>query len=219
MSAQYPGQHPQRGRSAAAMTVAIVVALVAGVGVGWTVFHHSTAPKVAASPLCLGSQADARDRPRTAACLLEAYMALTNQPKPIRDRRLADIVLPSHLNVERKTYRVERRAPINPPGQPARFAKINAEYASVVAVKPGTQLRPEAYEKPDVGYSAWMAFVDSFADGSPPLANWYLGHFAIRWQDGRWWLADPFNADQNATPTTYTGGPEKTAFGPGWVTV
>lgn len=219
MSTRYPGQRPRRSR-AATVAVALVMALAAGVVLGWVLFHSDSSRTTAAkAPLCPDSRTNAMERARAAACLLDAYLALAGQPLAVRNERLADVVLPSQLATERTVRPTFRSAPVNPPGQPTKYAKITAEYASVVAVKPGTQLRPGAYEQPDVGYTAWIVTVDSYADSSAPLSNWYLGHFAIRWQHGRWWLADGFSADKNATPTSYTGGPENTAFGPGWVKV
>jgi hypothetical protein len=210
--ATYPGQGSRRG--AVAVALALVVALGFGVLVGWAAFHDGSKTTAAQAPICPGGETE---RTRVAACLLDAYLALVNEPTTTRDAQLAKIVLPSRLTNERQTYRTLGTAPVNPPGKPAQYAKVVAEYATVVAVKVGTSTDPGAYRAPDTGLTAWVSIVDSYSGGSPPLANWYLGHFAVRRQDGRWWLTDRFHADENATPMTYTQGPEDRAFGAGWV--
>ncbi|HZC72081.1 MAG TPA: hypothetical protein VE442_15415 [Jatrophihabitans sp.] len=213
--ATYPGK--KSWRAAVATALAVVVALGAGGFVGWAVFSDSSKSSALPAPLCAGGQHGEFEQASAAACLLDAYLALVTEPAATRDARLAEIVLPARFAAERKTYRTPDTAPVNPPGKPAEFERVTAEYASVAAVKAGTSTDPGAYRAPDVGFTAWVSIVDSYDDGSTPLANWYLGHFAVRWQDGRWWLTDRFHADENATPMTYTQGPENTAFGPGWV--
>lgn len=213
--AAYPGQRSRH--TAAWTTLAVVVAFGAGVLIGWAPFHAGSRTGNAPSPLCPGSQRDQYERAHAAACLLDAYLALVNQPKAMRDARLARIVLPARLASERTSYRTLGTAPVNPPGKPAQYAKVTAEYATVAAVKAGTSTDPRVYHAPDIGFTAWVSIVDSYEEGSPPLANWYLGHFAVRWQSDRWWLTDRFHADENATPMTYTLGPEDRAFGDGWV--
>jgi hypothetical protein len=213
--ATYPGQRSRRG---AVLTVlAVLVALAVGLVVGWALSRNDTKPAKAQASLCPGSQHNRYEQARAAACLLNAYLALVNQPKTTRDAQLAAIVLPAQLGSERTTYRTFGTAPVNPPGKPAQYAKVAAEYATVAAVKSGTSTDPGAYHSPDIGWTAWVSIVDAYDGGSTPLANWYLGHFAVRWQDGRWWLIDRFHADENATPMTYTQGPESSAFGAGWV--
>jgi hypothetical protein len=215
--ATYPGQRSRRG--AVPTVLAAVVALGAGLLVGWALFHDDTKASKADAPLCPGSQHNHFERARAAACLLDAYLALVNQPKAVRDTQLAEIVFPARLASERETYRSLGSVPVNAPGKPARYANVAAEYATVAAVKLGTTIDPGAYQSPDVGFTAWVSIVDSYADGSTPLSNWYLGHFAVRWQNGRWWLTDRYHADENATPMTYTEGPESRAFAADWVGV
>lgn len=213
--ATYPGQRSQRG--SVLLAVAVVVALGVGLLAGWALFHDGSKSSDATASPCPGGQHDRLEQARAAACLLDAYLALIDEPSPTRDELLAQIVLPANLARERASYPVPTSAPVNSPGDPVRYAKVATEYAAVAAVKAGTATAPDAYQAPDEGFTAWVAKVDSYADGSVPLCNWYLGHFAVRWNGGRWWLSDRFHADENATPMSYTQGAQSGAFGPGWV--
>lgn len=210
----YPGQGSRR--SGVATALAVVVALGAGVAIGWAVFHSgSHATKAVATP-CPGDEHSQSGQARAAACLLDDYLTLINESSAVRDVQLKQIVLPAKQ--PGWSYPSLGTAPVNGPGQPTRYAKIAAEYAAVVAVKidrsPNAALQ---FPAPQVAYRAWVAIVDAYQTGSPPLANWYLGDFAVQWQNGRWWLSGAFHGDAHATPMTYTAGSEDTAFGPGWI--
>lgn len=215
LTATYPGQRWRRGTPLAAL--AIVLALGIGLVSGWAIFHDQSRSGGSKQSPCPGSQHHPLERAHAAACLLDGYLALVDQPKPVRDGQLAQIVLPPRLSTERATYRTLGTAPVNPPGKPAQYAKIDAEYATVAAVKLNTTSDPGTYRSPDVGFTAWVAIVDSYANASTPLCNWYLGHFALRWWADRWWLSDRFHADENATPMSYPQDAGGSAFGPGWV--
>ena len=212
----FPGQRARPG--VAVGVVAVVFSLALGLASGWALFHGRTASE-RLTTICTANRQDQTVEARAAACLLNAYLALVNEPATSRDAKLASIVLPARLAEERSTYRGLGSAPVNPPGKPVQYVDVVAEYATVVAVRPGTTTDPGAYRSPDVGFSAWVSIVDSYSGQSAPLANWYLGHFAVRWQANRWWLTDRFHADENATPMTYTQGREDRAFGSGWIGV
>jgi len=136
----------------------------------------------------------------------------------MRDAQLADIVLPTQLATERKTYRTLGTAPVNPPGKPARYATVVAEYAG----GGGSEARHDyRYGRLSVaGRRVHRMGVESSIRTRTVqrrLSNWYhrpTSRCAGRAAGGG--LTDRLHADQNATPMTYTQGPEKHAFGPGW---
>ncbi|HZC53407.1 MAG TPA: hypothetical protein VE441_13030, partial [Mycobacterium sp.] len=102
-----------------AAALAVTIALGAGGLVGWAVLPGGSKSAASPAPLCPGSQHAEFEQASAAACLLDTYLALVNEPKSTRDARLAEIVLPAHLAAERKTYRSLGDAPVNPPGKPA----------------------------------------------------------------------------------------------------
>lgn len=212
----YPGQRSHRG--AVATALAVIVALGAGVAIGWAVFHSdSPATKAVATP-CPGDEQSQLERARAAACLLDDYLTLINESGAVRDAQLKQIMLPSKQ--PGWSYPSLGTAPVNGPGQPTRYSKITVEYADVIAVKIDRSSNAALqFPAPQIAYRAWVAIVDAYQASSPPLANWYLGDFAAQWENGRWWLSGAFHADAHATPMTYTAGSEDTAFGPGWVGV
>lgn len=194
---RYPGQQVRRWPFVA---VAGIVALLAGLGAGWML-----APRASGSAThetsCPGGR-DVAGRRAAAACLVASYFSLENASPAARDSKLADIVLPAELAATRTSYQAL------PPN-------VSTEYSAVAAtnVVP-SQTRPDT----DASGQAWVAFVDSYKDGSPPLAQWWITTFSLRWQDGRWWLSGGVGMQVNATPPS-TGAAPRTGFGPGWVAV
>ena len=189
----YPGQQPRRWPYAA---LAVVVAVGAGLLVGRATADGSTS--AAATPsgggtACPGGR-DAPGRNAAAVCLVQAYFALGGASD--RDARLGDLVKASELNSVRSAYK-------------ALDAKVANEYAAVAA----TNLQVSGS---DVTGRAWVAFVDSYKDGSAPQAQWWITSFGLHWQDGRWWLSGAVNTILEATPSTASQS-QVTGFGTGWV--
>ena len=188
----YPGQQPRRWPYA---VLAVVVAVGAGLWAGRATASSSAeaAPKANGSASCPGGRDDAGRR-AAAVCLVQAYFAVASTPD--RDARLADLVVPNQLDAARQDYK-----PLE--------AKVSSEYAAVAA----TNLQGS---DSDVAGQAWVAFVDSYKDGSPALAQWWITSFGLHWQSERWWLAGGVSTQVDATPST-TAQAQRTGFGPGWV--
>lgn len=196
----YPGQRSRRG--AVATALAVIVALGAGVAIGWAVFHSDSHATNAVATPCPGGEHDPRERARAGACLLDAYMALGSQPVAARDSELAGIVLPSKINGFRHDYRAVG----------SEYPSGTTVYASVAAVK--LDQNPADSQAPDVGYQVWVPVA---VNTTPPRSAWYLGTFAIRWQSGRWWLTSGFT--YNSTVPTYAMPEASTQFGSGWIEI
>jgi hypothetical protein len=188
----YPGQQPRRWPFA---VLAVVVAVGAGLLIGRVTASSSAdaAPKANGSASCPGGRDDAGRR-AAAVCLVQAYYAVASTSD--RDARLADLVVPGQLDAARKAYK-------------ALDAKVSNEYAAVAA----TNLQGS---DADATGQAWVAFVDSYKDGSPALAQWWITSFGLHWQSGRWWLAGGVGTRVDATPPS-AGSASTTGFGPGWV--
>ncbi|HEY3712942.1 MAG TPA: hypothetical protein VGL39_00345 [Jatrophihabitantaceae bacterium] len=197
----YPGQQPRRWPYA---VLAVVVAAGAGLLVGRATADGSTGAAATTSgggTTCPGGR-DAPGRNAAAVCLVQAYFALENVAAAQRDSKLANLIRSDQLDGQRKAYK-------------ALDAKVATEYTAVAA----TKLQPsQTLPDTDASGQAWVAFVDNYKDGSPPLAQWWLTSFELHWQNGRWWLAGPIGTQVNATPTTAAAAPAPgTGFGPGWV--
>jgi hypothetical protein len=192
MPARYPGQQPGRWPPAVVAVLVVAAAVAAGLWAGRATANGATASP-AGGPSCPGGRDDAGRR-AAAVCLVQAYFALGRAPD--RDSRLADLVAPGELDAARRAY------------QPL-AAKVAGEYAAVAA----TRLTGSGAE---ITGQAWVGFVDSYTDGSAPLAQWWITSFALRWQQGRWWLAGGVTAKVDATPASTAAAPV-TGFGPGWV--
>jgi hypothetical protein len=188
----YPGQLPRRWPYA---LLAVVVAVGAGLWAGRATASSSAdaAPKANGTASCPGAR-DEAGRRAAAVCLVQAYYAAASTSD--RDARLADLVVPGQLDDARKAYK-------------ALDAKVSSEYAAVAA----TNLQGSGS---DATGQAWVAFVDSYKDGSPALAQWWITSFGLHWQSGRWWLAGGVTTQTNATPSSADQAPA-TGFGPGWV--
>ena len=188
----YPGQQPRRWPYA---VLAVVVAVGAGLWAGRATATSSAdaAPKANGSSSCPGGRDDAGRR-AAAVCLVQAYYAAGAASD--RDARLADLVVPNQVDAARKAYKTPD-------------AKVSSEYAAVAA----TNLQGS---DSDVTGQAWVAFVDSYKDGSPALAQWWITSFGMHWQSGRWWLAGGVTTQVDATPSTAAQA-QRTGFGPGWV--
>jgi hypothetical protein len=185
--------------------LAVVIAAGAGLLIGRVTADDSPAgaspPSKDSGPTCPGGHDDVGRR-AAAVCLVQAYYALENVPADDRNRKLADVVLPSELDGQRKGYK-------------ALDAKVASEYSAVAA----TKIEP-SQTQPDTAASgeAWIAFVDSYKDGSPPLAQWWVVAFDVQWKSGRWWLSGAIGTEINATPTSAADAPaQRTGFAPGWV--
>lgn len=194
----YPGQQPRRWPFA---VLAVVVAVGAGLLIGRVTASSSAdaAPKANGPASCPGGRDDAGRR-AAAVCLVQAYYALENLPTDQREAQLAALVVPNELDAQKHAYK-------------GLDAKVASEYAAVAA----TNIQP-SQTQPDSAASgqAWVAFVDSYKNGSPPLAQWWITTFDLRWQSGRWWLGGAIGTRVDATPPS-SGTASTTGFGPGWV--
>src|SRR5262249_15894557 len=148
---------------------------------------------------CPGGRDDAGRR-AAAVCLVASYFSLENVSPAARDANLVDLVLPSELAAARTSYQ-------------ALAANVSTEYSAFAA----PQARPPRPD-PERGGEAGVAFADSHKDGRPPLSQWWITTFSLRWQDSRWWLNGGVGMQVNATPPS-TGAAPRTGFGPGWVAV
>jgi hypothetical protein len=187
----YPGQQPRRWPYA-------VLAVVVAAGAGLLIGRLTKDDRAAASPAnggvtCPGGHDDA-GRNAAAVCLVQAYFALGQASD--RDAKLGDLVKPSELNSVQRAYK-------------ALDAKVANEYAAVAATNlQGSDSDPTG--------QAWVAFVDSYKDGSAPLAQWWITSFGLHWQDGRWWLSGAVSTKLDATPSSASQS-QVAGFGPGWV--
>jgi hypothetical protein len=194
----YPGE--QRRRWPIVVAVGATAAVI-GLLAGWLIGGGSSHASASSAAVCPGNRDDAGRRV-AAVCLVTSYFSLENAPPDVRDAGLADLVLPAELDAARQSYR-----PLD--------AHVSTEYAAVAATNlASSPTRPDT----DATGQAWMAFVDNYKNGSPPLAQWWITTFELRWQDGRWWLNGGVAAQVNATPQT-AGRAPRTGFGPGWVAV
>ena len=191
---RYPGQLPRRWPF---VLVGVVVAMLAGLGVGRMISGQASGSPARPEASCPGGQ-DAAGRQAAAACLVTSYFALENSSPDARGAKLADLVLPSALSAARTGYKTLD-------------AKVATEYAAVAA----TNLTPDPNHPDAASGQAWVAFVDNYKDGSPPLAQWWITTFGLHWQDGRWWLDGGVATEVDATPQT-SGQAPRTGFGPGW---
>jgi hypothetical protein len=193
--ARYPGQQPRRWPL---VVVGGAVVMLAGLGTGWALSGRASGSPTTNSPgACPGGRDDAGRR-AAAVCLVTSYFALENSPPTARDAKLAGLVRPSALDSARASYK-------------ALDAKVSTEYAAVAA----TNLTASSGGSAASG-QAWVAFVDSYRDGSAPFAQWWITTFDLRWQDGRWWLDGGVATQVDATPQT-AGTAPRAGFGPGWV--
>ena len=193
--ARYPGQQPRRWPL---VVVGGAVVMLAGLGTGWALSGRASGSPTTNSPgACPGGRDDAGRR-AAAVCLVTSYFALENSPPTARDAKLAGLVRPSALDSARTSYK-------------ALDAKVSTEYAAVAA----TNLTASSGGSAASG-QAWVAFVDSYRDGSAPFAQWWITTFDLRWQDGRWWLDGGVATQVDATPQT-AGTAPRAGFGPGWV--
>lgn len=192
---QYPGQSSRRWPLALAASV--LVALAAA-GMTWVFAQGSSG--AANGTVCAGGR-DNAGRHQAATCLVESYFALANLPAAQRTAQLADLVLPDALVAARVAYK-------------AFDGTVAVEYAAVAA----TNLDPSPSQADmDVDGQAWVAFVDSFRNASqPPLAQWWITSFELRWLNGRWWLNGGVGLRVNATPQTVEAA-QRDGFGSGWV--
>jgi hypothetical protein len=188
----YPGQEPRRWPYA---VLAVVVAVGAGLLIGRVTKDDraSAATTSSGTAACPGGR-DEAGRRAAAVCLVQAYYAAASASD--RDAQLAYLVVPAQLDAAQKAYK-----PLD--------AKVASEYAAVAA----TNLQGS---DSDATGQAWVAFVDSYKDGSPALAQWWITSFGLHWQSGRWWLAGGVTTQTNATPST-SAQAHATGFGPGWV--
>lgn len=194
---RYPGQQVRRWPFIGA---AGIVAMVVGLGAGWMLAPR-TSTAATHETFCPGGRDDAGRR-AAAVCLVASYFALENVPPGARGAKLAGLVLPAELAAAQMSYQ-------------ALPANVSTEYSAVAATNVvASQTRPDT----DASGQAWVAFVDSYNDGSPPLAQWWITTFSLRWQDGRWWLYGGVGMQVNATPPS-TGAAPRSGFGPGWVAV
>jgi len=192
--ARYPGQQPRRWPL---VIVGGAVVMLAGLGTGWALSGRASgSPSATSTVACPGGRDDAGRR-AAAVCLVTSYFALENSSAGERDVKLADLVLPGSIDSARTSYK-------------ALDAKVATEYAAVAA----TNLTARGASA--ASGQAWVAFVDSYRDGSAPLAQWWITTFELRWQDGRWWLDGGVATQVDATPQT-AGTAPRSGFGPGWV--
>jgi len=192
--ARYPGQQPRRWPL---VIVGGVVVMLAGLGTGWALSGRASgSPTTPSAVACPGGRDDAGRR-AAAVCLVTSYFALENSSPGERDAKLASVVLPGALDSARTSYKA-----LDP--------KVATEYAAVAATNL-TASGPSA-----ASGQAWVAFVDSYRDGSAPLAQWWITTFELRWQGGRWWLDGGVATQVDATPQT-AGTAPRSGFGPGWV--
>lgn len=193
--ARYPGQQPRRWPF---VLVGGAVVLLAGLGTGWALSGRASGSVTTSSAVaCPGGRDDAGRR-AAAVCLVTSYFALENSAPGEREAKLADLVLPGALDSARTSYKTLD-------------AKVATEYAAVAA----TNLTASSGGSAASG-QAWVAFVDSYRDGSAPLAQWWITTFDMRWQDGHWWLDGGVATQVDATPQT-AGTAPRSGFGPGWV--
>ena len=193
--ARYPGQQPRRWPF---VLVGGAVVLLAGLGTGWALSGRASGSVTTSSAVaCPGGRDDAGRR-AAAVCLVTSYFALENSAPGEREAKLADLVLPGALDSARTSYKTLD-------------AKVATEYAAVAA----TNLTASGGGSAASG-QAWVAFVDSYRDGSAPLAQWWITTFDMRWQDGHWWLDGGVATQVDATPQT-AGTAPRSGFGPGWV--
>ncbi|HYU05325.1 MAG TPA: hypothetical protein VEL02_15900 [Jatrophihabitantaceae bacterium] len=192
--ARYPGQQPRRWPL---VIVGGAVVMLAGLGTGWALSGRASgSPTTTSAVACPGGRDDAGRR-AAAVCLVTSYFALENSSPGERDAKLAGLVLPGALDSARTSYK-------------ALDAKVATEYAAVAA----TNLTASGTSA--ASGQAWVAFVDSYRDGSAPLAQWWITTFELRWQGGRWWLDGGVATQVDATPQT-AGTAPRSGFGPGWV--
>lgn len=192
--ARYPGQQPRRWPL---VIVGGAVVMLAGLGTGWALSGRASgSPTTPSAVACPGGRDDAGRR-TAAVCLVTSYFALENSSLGERNAKLADLAVPSALDSARTSYK-------------ALDAKVATEYAAVAA----TNLTARGASA--ASGQAWVAFVDSYRDGSAPLAQWWITTFELRWQDGRWWLDGGVATQVDATPQT-AGTAPRSGFGPGWV--
>lgn len=197
----YSGHEPRPWR---AVAFAAVLACLLGVGAGWLIFHGRSSSAAAPAGPCPGSQHDPVGRDQVAACLVGRYFALANSSGGQRNQQLAQLIRPGDLAQAQKNY------------QPLP-ATVASEYAAVAA----TKLTPNP-DRPETDYQgdAWVAFVDSYKDGSPPRSQWFMTSFELQWQDGRWWLANSgVGLATDATPPATAPATGGFGYGPGWVAV
>ena len=193
---RYPGQQPRRWPY---ILAGGAVALLVGLGAGRMVSGQASGgtPSSAPTIACPGGR-DTAGRQAAAVCLVTSYFALENASPDARAAKLAGLVAPGSLDAARAGYKTLD-------------AKVATEDAAVAA----THLTPSADGSAASG-QAWVAFVDSYRDGSPALAQWWITSFDLHWQEGRWWLAGGVATEVDATPAT-AGAAPRTGFGPGWV--
>lgn len=197
----YSGHEPRPWR---VVILAAVLACLIGLGAGWLIFHGRSSSAAAPAGPCPGSQHDTASRDQVAACLIGRYFAAGNAPAAQRNAQLAQLVDGDDVAAAQKGYQ-----PLD--------AKVASEYAAVAAMK----LTPNP-DRPDTDATgqAWVAFVDSYKDGSTPRSQWYLTTFEIVWRQGRWWLAGSgIGLATDATPPSTAPATGGFGYGPGWVAV
>jgi hypothetical protein len=177
--------------------IGVGLAVLAGLGTGLTLSGKATGSPAAPTAPCPGARDDAGRR-AAAVCLVSSYYALENVTPDVRSAKLAGLVLSSALDATRGSYKV-----LDP--------KVATEYAAVAATNLSAGQSGD-----DVTGQAWVAFVDSYRDSSPPLAQWWITGFTMRWQGGQWWLAGGVTTEVDATPPS-SGAAPRNGFGPGWV--